>query len=131
MIKQEFLIPRWKVVAPYPFSKHTVGDIILEHPAIVFDVKFSEFPNIFKAVDWWRHRTMEELFSVKYVKVIKSIGYYRAEDIAPVVAYEIDGNNPTPGFKAFVLKIDHTHTPDTVEPADENDYRLFKTVSKL
>jgi len=96
-----------------PFGKVTIND---PH----------ESPKIFKPVPWYKHRTIEELQSIKYVKVIKYVGYLRVGDVVPVTKVDIDLSKEQP--ISFTLLSDHIHPVDTVTPAtrEEHDIWLYK-----
>lgn len=80
---ERLLAPRWKVIQDFPFNTfYKVGGIIIddgvnvsrnENGIPVYDCEWDNFPAIFKKLEWWEERTVEEM--PEYVKVI-------AEDIA-------------------------------------------------
>ncbi len=67
----DLLQPRYKVIADYPYNKrHRVGQIIAEPLESFYD----KYPYIFRKLEWWEERTVEEM--PKYVKYIgtKKVG---------------------------------------------------------
>ena len=85
MTKEQLLKPRWKVIADFPDSDYKVGSIEDrdwckyvnsedETEGIVW--KISDCPHLFKELEWWEERTIEDLPDyVKYQKLI-----YKATD---------------------------------------------------
>lgn len=74
---EALLVPRYRVLADYPNSNYKVGDTIYDNgktealnqngTAVFFTNKWLElFPSIFKKLEWWQDRKMEEL--PKYIK---------------------------------------------------------------
>lgn len=74
----DLLIPRYKVISPYPDMTRNVGDIVKidmtkaqqwidSHCAF-----FERFPLLFKKLEWWEDRKVIEL--PKYVKVTRHHG---------------------------------------------------------
>lgn len=68
---EDLMIPRYKVIADFPFNNYyKVGGIITDHKNIsarnenghaVFACSFSEFPNIFLPISWWEDRKPEDM----------------------------------------------------------------------
>ena len=70
MTKEELLKPRWKVIADFPDSDYKVGDIEDRNwtkyvngeddtDGIVWQI--SDFPHLFKQLEWWEERTISQL----------------------------------------------------------------------
>ncbi len=131
------LKPRYKVIADYPDSKFKVGEILFvpnpkEFPNWFqtnrrfnnegrFEAVLEAYPHIFKKLEWWEHRTIEELKSIKYVKVIKYRGYWREGDVVPVYSFEggsIEKAKPT----GFNLKYKHFQPVFELLPGTEEEY---------
>lgn len=72
MTKTKLLLPRYKVIAGFPDSKFTIGETI-EMMAFDIDAKefydnkfllesyYSDYPAIFKKLEWWEERTVDEM----------------------------------------------------------------------
>lgn len=74
MTTEELLLPRYKVIADYPGSIFKIGEIIeqdyMEENRPVFDMEFFlKYPNIFKKLEWWEDRKIDDL--PEYVKFIR------------------------------------------------------------
>lgn len=71
---EKLLEPRYKVIADYPKSIHSVGDVINAalHGGLLYcdtnGPKMADYPHLFKKLEWWEERSKEELLTVKYVR---------------------------------------------------------------
>jgi hypothetical protein len=90
----ELLCPRFKVIADWPMNiNFKVGEIVSNNLWFLFflgqhEWHMKDLPHLFKPLAWWEHRTIEELQSVKFVKVIIYRGYWVVGDIVPVIRFE-------------------------------------------
>lgn len=67
MSVEELLIPRYKVIADYPGSPYTVGQIIHVHGEQGVNCEyFNKWPAIFKPLQWWEERDKNDM--PEYVK---------------------------------------------------------------
>ena len=76
---------RYKVIADYPCAIHKVGDIIptyesaMSYAVQIDDVSdkicMSDYPHLFKKLEWWEGRSESEL--PKYFRYKDSISAYR------------------------------------------------------
>lgn len=131
MTTEQLLVPRFKVIAAYPGSKHyyKVGDILTDNgkdavtnqkgDAVPYG-DWAQYPHLFKKLEWWHDRSIEDL--PKYVNdtmnagSIHKIDWYLKHD---VVAFVI-GCGPVR---------DKTYAPEEFtgfEPATEAEYNEFK-----
>jgi len=67
MTAKELLNPRFEVIAEYPRCEFKKGDII-ERPNFNLDfvatawIEYKEkFPHLFKKLNWWEHRSVEDM----------------------------------------------------------------------
>jgi hypothetical protein len=133
MMVEEFLIKRYIAIAVDTSNKFMVGDIFTHvvdrsweiHAAgrwIGVKVDFPNlYPHLFKAIPWYAHRTIEELESVKYAKVIRTSNYWVPGDIVPVTKFFYENDKP--------LKFDlsgHQFYASNIEPSSEEEYKKFK-----
>jgi len=57
MTKENLLKPRWKVIADYPESIYTVGEV--EQPEYYIERNiafFNKYPHLFRNLSWWEDR---------------------------------------------------------------------------
>lgn len=100
MTNKELLKPRWKVIADYPKSVFNVGDIIInnssqdEYEYISWEDYGkdtycpNEYPAIFKKLEWWEERELEDLpeyIKSKAGKYISRVESYWIEDKRAVI----------------------------------------------
>jgi hypothetical protein len=126
---QELLKPRYKVIADYPASEYPVGYIIESETFSIGDVDHNcyNYPHLFKRLEWWKNRTIEELESVKYVKVIKYRGYWLVGDIVHA-KFEIksEGRGLYTGYNiGRKPNYGHYQPIEELEPATEEEYLSF------
>lgn len=131
MTTEELLMPRYKVIAPYPCSPYKVGDIIAPGEnqtnvaasenyqyAFFMPIKaMDEMPNIFHPLPWWSDRRLHEL--PEYVKCIKTPD----QRIMPGMVLKMAWCNENWGN-------DHVHTvvldTNCYVPATREEYEAFK-----
>lgn len=81
MTPEELMIPRWEVIAGYPGSLFTVGEILTQWSVRADTASPNrdglknvrqpgKYPGVFRPLSWWEHRTIEQM--PKYVKIDKS-----------------------------------------------------------
>jgi len=82
MTARELLQPRYEVIADYPKSDFKVGDIIQCSDDLVndkdvgaflrkFKYNFDKYPHLFKKLNWWEHRKLEDMPKRLICKAIK------------------------------------------------------------
>jgi hypothetical protein len=110
---ETLLEPRIQVISDYPGSPHLVGDILPGEWR-------KEYAAIFRAVNWWEHRTLEQLRAIKYMKVVEYVGYWVVGDVVPVQSMKIEG-----GILMGFYLTNHLHPPSAVKPATQKQYEEF------
>jgi hypothetical protein len=127
MTPEELMKPRYKVIADYPGSTSPVGEII-ELPSLKWiynenepcgEDYFNAWPRIFKKLEWWEGRTLDELKSLKFAKVTHYVNYWRVGDIVPVEGFALlDGMMPI----GYNLEYKKFHPACYLVPATEAEY---------
>src|SRR6188768_1239401 len=68
---EDLMKPRYKVIADYPGSPFDVNEIIIDNGARPDDKSYptylDRYPNIFKAMEWWEHRKIEDMPEYIYI----------------------------------------------------------------
>ena len=85
------------------------------------------YPDHFKLLRWWEHRTIEQLLMIKYMKIVAGGNYYVIGDIVPVLCFMY--NNPTivGGMDALLFNLSgHFFVASQVVPATKEEYEKFK-----
>lgn len=107
MSTEKLIKPRWKVIASFPDSEYKVGDIEDrdwskyvngedESDGVLW--RISDFPHLFKHLEWWEDRKIEEM--PKYLKADPSWSKYFVAKVKDYygennyVRFEYDGNIP-------------------------------------
>lgn len=82
MTARELLQPRYEVIADYPKSDFKVGDVIQCSDDLVndkdvgaflrkFKYNFDKYPHLFKKLNWWEYRKLEDMPKRLICKAIK------------------------------------------------------------
>jgi len=64
MTNEELMTPRFKVIGDYPNSLFKIDEVLIGDERIFCDEnskRYSDFPNIFKLLEWWEERNLEDL----------------------------------------------------------------------
>lgn len=96
----DFLKPRFEFIKDYPGAPFSVGSILDAYESdgrlYLYDANKldpAEFPSNFRKLRWHDYRTIEQLKSIEYMKVISGSDYYGVGDIVEVLLFMY--NNPT------------------------------------
>lgn len=128
MTTEALLRPRVIVTIDYPDSIYKKGDVLTQWDGDGYsknreDAKTTDpefFPDCFRPLAWWEKRTIDEIYSIKYIKVITYVGYHLVGDVLKVTEYKMSGMMRTT-FDSFMVN-SHKYTPDTVLPSTEQEY---------
>lgn len=78
MTAKELLKPRFEVIGIYPNSPFEIGDILTFDGVIYgcnepqkFERYPQDYPNLFKKLNWWEHRKIEDMPKKLICKAIK------------------------------------------------------------
>jgi len=63
---ERMLLPRFEVIADYPNSNWSIGEIITDAGEFSTKHIYRKYPHLFRELDYWEKRTEEEM--PKYVK---------------------------------------------------------------
>lgn len=85
------------------------------------------YPDHFKLLRWWEHRTIEQLLSIKYMKVkCSQCGYYVNGDIVEVIGMYYNNTNLTGGENNILFNLKgHHYTASQLEPATKEEHDKF------
>lgn len=100
MSVRELLKPRYEVIADYPESGFSVGDILkwdengigwkAEGCDDFYEFGIHKYPHLFRRLEWWEHRKDEDL--PKYIRFIKDYMDYKKGSLYKVESWgEITG----------------------------------------
>jgi hypothetical protein len=126
---KRFLDPRYIVKIEYPHSKFCKGDILdtYEHEGKTYlsgdgNLEPKMFPEHFELLPWYKHRTLEQLESIKYMKVISGSSYYVPGDIVQVDKLIFDATTKEKIW--FSLK-GHTFPAQQLAPSTKEEHDKF------
>jgi hypothetical protein len=133
MTTEELLKPRYKVIADWPgvAGKVIVGDVLVLDDmdnANVFwcggeafqEDKLLDYPYLFKKLEWWEGRTIDDLAGVLFVKVMIYRGYWRVGDVVPA-RLKLDDLKPI----GYLLKYSHFQPVYELLPATKEEYEAL------
>ena len=141
MTVEELLMPRYKVIADYPHNPYKVGDLLEEFTNTAFKLTVTyngnsmdetqantypasaieKMPHLFRKLNWWEERTLDELMSVNYVRITIYTGYWRVGDVVNVTDYKIDTKNKK--LEKYILDGTRQSIPERCEPATLEEYK--------
>jgi hypothetical protein len=104
---EQLLLPRYKVIADWPNSLYKIGEVLVGADCIVTKKgikELTDFPHLFKRLEWWEQRTEEEM--PKYIRIKEYVwevkwkewlGEYR-----PTAPLDYSTNRPK-GYEIFTI----------------------------
>lgn len=131
MTIEQLLLPRWQVIADYPFSQWRIGNVIMqEHDP---QVSLESYPHLFKKLEWWEHRKPEEM--PEYVKPNNYDSFDEVTDDDSVPVYKIGLDCEHNWYKGEYLGVKFKSGGgllcDYVDPATSSQYdEYLKTTIK-
>lgn len=129
----QFLSHRFEFIKDYPDAPFNVGDILdaYEYDGNLYlsaqgAIKPSQFKDNFRELRWYDHRTLEQLLSIKYMKVVSGSDYYSVGDIVEVTEmhYNLRGHVRGKNSILFNLK-GHYFSITELQPATKEDHDKF------
>ena len=127
MTTEQLLQPRFEVIADYPDSRYKVGEILDRDwgwngdDVDGFNNKISDYPHLFRKLQWWEKRKVEDM--PMYVKVIAYENNIKSREVKPVVKVEL--HNIVDGFH-FKDTEGRYCNYDICIPSTEEEYLEFK-----
>jgi hypothetical protein len=129
----DFMYPRYEVIQSYPGCPFTVGSIQdanefegKEYLSAANKIYPKVYPLNFKKLQWWEHRTIEQLLSVKYAKVVSGTDYYVEGDIVEVTNMWFNNDKYVGGRNNILFDLKGRHFMATqIEPATKQEHDKF------
>jgi hypothetical protein len=130
---KDFMYPRYEVIVGYPGCPFTVGSI---QDASEFEgdeyisaspkVYPKRYPLHFRKLRWWEHRTIEQLLSIKYAKVVSGSSYYGVGDIVEVINMWFNNDKYVGGRNNILFDLKgHHFIASQLEPATKEEHDKF------
>lgn len=124
-MEKDLMMPRYKLVGDYPNNIDEVGKVyeidLSDGHGVDFKMTCDKYPNLFKKLNWWEERTIDELMSVNYVRITIYTGYWRVGDVVNVTDYKIDTKNKK--LEKYILDGTRQSIPERCEPATLEEYK--------
>lgn len=133
MHHKDWFYLRYILTQKYPLSKFNVGDV-LDASEFEGKIYISEdkqvYPENYKAhfrkLYWYEYRTIEQLLSIKYMKVVSGSSYYGVGDIVEVVGMHYNDSKWVNGENNILFNLKgHFFMASQVEPATKEDHDKF------
>lgn len=132
---KDFMNRRFVLIKKYPSCPFDLGEVLAanEYEGITY-IKYGEKGNIhpldykdhFRELKWHEHRTIEQLKSITYAKVVDGSNYYGIGDIVEVI--DMFYNNPkfVNGKDSIMFNLNgHWFTASEINPATKEDHTKF------
>ena len=124
---------RYELTRDYPGCAFYVGSIIEANEFegnITLDEDNSINPNHFKdhfrLLRWWEHRTIEQLLSIKYAKIVSGSSYYGVGDIVEVIDVWYNNERLIGGRNTILFDLKgHHFLASQLEPATKEEHDKF------
>jgi hypothetical protein len=139
MTPEEFLKPRFIVILPWPNGSYERGQVcdVFESDGklkLCGDSKIEpeKWLSHFRKAKWYEHRTIEQLTSIKYMRILEGkSNYYVPGDIVEVKGMTY--NNPVlvNGEHNILFDLKGHHFPASqLEPATKQQYETWENYLK-
>lgn len=129
---------RYELIRDYPgcpFDVESILDVNGLDGKIYLDQDKSISPNQFKdhfrLLRWWEHRTIEQLLSLKYMKIVSGSNYYIKGDIVEVSAIHYNDASFVGGRDNILFDLKgHHFIVSQLEPSTKNEYEKWDAKDK-
>ncbi len=129
---------RYELTRGYPGCPFDVGRILDAYNFegnVTLDECKSIFPNHFKdhfrLLRWWEHRTIEQLLSLKYMKIVSGSNYYITGDIVQVSAIHYNDVSFVGGKGNLLFDLKgHHFMISQLEPSTKEEYEKWDAKDK-
>lgn len=138
---EDFLQPRFEFIKNYPNSPFNIGDILgsYEHDGILYlntgdgVLQPRLFKDNFRELKWHEHRTIEQLNSIKYMKIVgDKTSYYGKGDIVEVIGMHYNDASFVGGRDNILFSLKgQLFSPAHLEPATKDEHDEFWENEKI
>lgn len=130
---KDFIRPRYEFIKDHPDAPFIVGSVLdaYEHDESIYlhgkaKLEPKLFPDNFKKLRWWEHRTIEQLNSIKYMKVVSGSSYYGVGDIVEVVNMWFNNDKYVGGKNNILFDLKgHHFIASQLEPTTKEEHDKF------
>lgn len=133
----DFFKLRFELIIKYPGSPFQVGDVLdayefegetyIRVDSVNYKIFPLQFPDHFRKLRWHDHRTLEQLLSIKYMKIISGeSNYYLVGDIVEVTEMCYNNKGLVGGRGSILYKLkDHYFNITQLQPATKEEHDKF------
>ena len=133
MFHKDWFKLRYELTRDYPNRLFDVGSILMAFESdgrVKLDLDGSinpdNYKDHFKKLRWWEHRTIDQLLSIKYAKVVSSSNYYRQGDIVEVINMWYNNDKYVGGKNNILFDLNgHHFIASQIEPATKEAHDKF------
>jgi hypothetical protein len=135
MHHSEWFIIRYILSSGYPNQEYPTGAILNAYNFEGEEVYIKEdnkkiYPNHYKnhflLLRWWEHRTIEQLLTIKYAKIVSGSNYYGVGDIVEVVNMWFNNDKYVGGKNNILFDLKgHHFIASQLEPATKEEHDKF------
>lgn len=135
----DFLKHRFKFIKDYPDAPFNVGDVLesYEHDGTLYlhakgAIRPTDFPFNFRKLRWHDHRTLEQLLSIKYMKIVSGEpSYYGKGDIVEVLCFMYNNATIVGGRDSILFNLKgHFFNVTQLQPATKEEHDIFWDTQK-
>lgn len=133
-----FLKPRYILENLWPGCPYKVYDVLIQHEStgdlwiiqssghLVPEVETTpkKWSYLFRELKWWEHRTVEQLLSIRYARVVKYVGYWVVDDVVPVKDVSFENGRISLSLGG------HEHPAECIVPATLKEYETWQKNEK-
>lgn len=139
LTKEALLIPRYKVIALWPRCEYSIGDVIVltkymginacistEGQFIEWESFFKEYPHLFKPLEWWEERAIEDM--PEYIVFTKDYMAFKQGSVYKHHHWMHDNSTPfCIGFETGPGEYEKYAVPPCAQlmPATEQEYKNY------
>jgi hypothetical protein len=133
MYHKDWFKLRYELIRDYPGCPFDKGSIL---EAFEFEGKIklyndssilpNHFKDHFRLLRWWEHRTLEQLSSIKYAKVVSGSNYYVSGDVVEVLLIMYNNAAIVGGKNSILFNLNgHFFVASQIEPATKEDHEKW------
>lgn len=130
---KDFMYIRVEVTSDYPGCPFGLGDILnviefegKEYIAGHKNIYPKDYPKHFRKLRWHDHRTLEQLLSIKYMKVVEGSSYYGVGDIVEVLHFTYNNSAIVGGRDSILFNLKgHFFDITQLQPATKEEHDKF------
>lgn len=133
MYHKDWFRLRYELTTNYPNSIFDVGSILeaFESDGRIklhrdSSINPDNYKDHFRKLRWWEHRTIEQLLTIKYAKIVSGSDYYGVGDIVEVENIWYNNDRYVGGKNNLLFDLKgHHFIASQIEPATKQEHDKF------